>query len=202
MGSSTMLDFISSMIIFAVLMLTVGRVQVNLNSTLYYNTINYMTQNYALELSKIVEFDFHKMGYGVTGATAKIDTADTNRITFKYHLQNSATERQITYRLDAGDADSENPRDSVLYRIEKIGAASAVSVPYRMGVTAFRLRYYKSNFTELSTPVDATYRDSIHSIQVHFRVESPEPIIMPDVTQYISIFWEKLIYPRNISSIR
>ncbi len=200
MGSSAMMDFVGSMMVFAMLILTINRVQVNLNSTMYYNTYNYMTQNYALQLSKTIEFDFHKAGYRGSGnpvITAKVDTAEANRIRLKYYLLNSSTLRTITYRLGARDATSENPRDSILYRTE-----NGTTIPYAIGVTEFRLKYFKSNLTELTAPVTGANLDSIHAIQVYFRVESLAPIILPDATQYISVFWEKLIYPRNLGNLR
>lgn len=196
MGSSAMMDFVGSMMVFAMLILTINRVQINLNSTMYYNTYNYMTQNYALQLSKTIEFDFHKAGYRVAGPN-KVDTAGANRIRLYYYLLNSSTLRTITYWLGARDATSENPRDSILYRTE-----NGVTVPYAIGVTEFRLKYFKGNNTELTAPVTGTNRDSIRAIQVYFRVESLAPIIMPDATQYISVFWEKLIYPRNLGNLR
>jgi hypothetical protein len=198
MGSSTMMDFIGSAIIFGVLIFTVGRVQVNLNSTMYYNTYTYMTQNFALEMSKMIEFDFNKMGYQVTGATAKVDTADTNKIRFKYYFpRTGGSLRTIRYALGEADTTTRNPRDYVLYRTE-----NGVTVNHRIGLTEFRLAYYDSLHRRLATPITGTRTDSIYAIGVYYRVESFEPIIMPDVTQYISVIWEKLIYPRNLKAIR
>lgn len=199
MGSSTVLDLLGSAVIFGVLMLTVGRVQVNLNSTMYYNTYTYMTQNYALEMSKMVEFDFTKMGYLVPPGTAPIDTADTNRIIFRYRYpRTGGTVRLVRYQLGEADGSSENPDDRVLYRTENNS-----TVAHKIGITEFRLTYYDSTYRQLATPITTPARlDSIYAIRVYYRVESFSPIIMPDGSQYISVIWEKLIHPRNLSAIR
>ncbi len=199
MGSSTVLDLLGSAIIFGVLMLTVGRVQVNLNSTMYYNTYMYMTQNYALELSKMIEFDFTKMGYRVPAGTAQIDEADTNKITFRYQFpRTNGTVRLVRYQVGEADESSENPRDFILYRTE-----GTSTVAHKLGLTEFRLTYYDSTYRQLTTPLTTQQRiDSIYAIRVYYRVESLSPIIMPDGSQYISVIWEKLIHPRNLSAIR
>lgn len=211
MGSSTVLDLLGSAIIFGVLMLTVGRVQVNLNSTMYYNTYMYMTQNYALELSKMIEFDFAKIGYRVPTGAAQIDTADTNKITFRYRFpRTSDTIRLVRYRVGEADASSENPRDFILYRTEHLyrtgnlnQTIGTTSLTNRLGLTEFRLAYYDSTYRQLTTPLTTQQRiDSIYAIRVYYRVESLSPIIMPDGSQYISVIWEKLIHPRNLSAIR
>jgi hypothetical protein len=189
-----MMDIMASTIIFGILMFTIGRVQVNLNSTMYYNTYNYMTQNYALELSKTIEFDFHKMGFGVSGT--KLDTAEADKIRFNYYILNDPTMRTVSYEYGAEDSTSENPRDHILYRTE-----NGVTVEHAIGVTEFSLTYLDSTFNVIATPITGAARDSVHAIQVHFRVESHAPIILPDVTQYISVFWEKLIYPRNMGNL-
>ena len=102
MGTSAMLDLVGSMLMFAVLIFTVGRVQVNLNSTMYHNTIMYSTQNYTLALSKQIEFDLHKIGYRVPNGTMKVEHADTTKITFRYVVRDDASQtlRTITYTLD------------------------------------------------------------------------------------------------------
>ncbi|HEX9828991.1 MAG TPA: hypothetical protein VGB10_02155 [Bacteroidota bacterium] len=195
MGSSAMMDIMASTIIFGSLMFTIGRVQINMNSTMYYNTYNYMTQNYALELAKTVEFDFHKMGFNVSGT--KVDTAEANKIRFKYYILNDATMRTVTYELGPEDPASENPDDHTLYRTE-----NGVTVEHNIGVTEFSMTYLDSTFNTLTAPVTGASRDSIHAIQVYFRVQSHAPIILPDITTYISVFWEKLIYPRNMGNLQ
>jgi hypothetical protein len=191
-----MLDFLGSTIVFGVLLLTVGRVQVNLNSTLYYNTYNYMTQNYAIEFSKNIEFEFNKIGYHVTGT--KIDTADVDKIRFSYKERNSTTLVTVTYWKGVADATSRNPHDFLMLKKTNSGAVQQ-QCP---GLTEFRLTYLNASFQTMSTPITGSRTDSIHAIRVNFRVESFEPIIMADRTDYISIYWEKLIYPRNLGNLQ
>jgi hypothetical protein len=199
MGSSTVLDLLGSAAVFGILLLTVGRVQVNLNSTLYYNTYTYMTQNYALELSKIIEHDFTKIGYRIPAGTAAIDTADTNRIQFSYRYPRvDGSHRTVRYRLGPSDATSQNPRDSILYRTE-----NSATTAFTIGLTEFRLTYLDSLYRTMSTPITTLARaDSIYAIRVYYKVQSFEPVVVTGEPQYISVIWDKLIYPRNISAIR
>jgi hypothetical protein len=198
MGTSAMLDFVGSSIIFAVLILTVARVQVNLNSTMYHNTINYATQDYTLSLSKQIEFDFHKIGYRVD--SAKVSTATGSEITFRYYIRNDTanTLRVITYKVDETEVDtlSSNPRAFPLRRIE-----NGDTIVQHLGLTQFLIRYYDPNLVELTPPVTGSYLDSIRAIKVFFRLESLEPVIMPDATRFISVIWEKLMYPRNMGNL-
>lgn len=199
MGSSAMLDFLGSTIVFGVLLLTVGRVQVNLNSTLYYNTYNYMTQNYALEFAKTLEWEFDKIGWHVAGS--KIDTADVSRIRFNFHYLDQAGAEQpatVTYWKGGLDSTSKNPRDFQMMKKMNAGAVQQ-QCP---GLTEFRLSYLDADLKPMSTPITGTRTDSIHAILVNFRTESFEPIIRPDRTDYISVYWEKLIYPRNLGNLR
>lgn len=199
MGTSTMLDFLGSTIIFGMLLLTVGRVQVNLNSTLYYNTYNYMTQNYALEFAKVLEWEFNKIGWHVSGT--KIDTAQVDKIRFSFHYLNmNGTEGSatVTYWKGGLDTTSRNPRDFLMMKKMNAGAVQQ-QCP---GLTEFRLTYLNAEMRPMTAPVTGTSRDSIHAILISFRTESFEPIVMSDRTDYISIYWEKLIYPRNLGNLQ
>jgi hypothetical protein len=204
MGSSAMLDLVGSMLMFAVLIFTVGRVQVNLNSTMYHNTIMYGTQSHTLALSKQIEFDFHKIGFRVPNGTMKVEHADTNTITFRYVIRDdpAQTLRTITYRLDpdttTGPARlTQNPNDIAFLRTE-----NGTTITQNIGLTQFNLRYYDADMNLIPTPITGTWRDSIRAINVFCRIESLEPVIMPDATRYISVIWEKLIYPRNLGNLR
>ncbi len=203
MGTSAMLDLVGSMLMFAVLIFTVGRVQVNLNSTMYHNTIMYGTQNYTLALSKQIEFDFHKIGFRVPNGTIKVEYADTTRITFRYVIRDdpAQTLRTITYALDpdtTGPASlTQNPNDIAFLRTE-----NGTTITQNIGLTEFDLRYYDADMNLIPTPITGSWRDSIRAINVSCRIESLEPVIMPDATRYISVIWEKLIYPRNLGNLR
>ncbi|MCI0563321.1 MAG: hypothetical protein MN733_33005 [Nitrososphaera sp.] len=193
MGSSSRMDIVASAILFGVILTTVGRVQANMNSTMYYNTNNYVTQNFVLALSKQIEFDFTKMGYGID--SAKIGLAERNAIRFSYRLRGEQTRRTIGYSVDVAKRASEtiNPRDLTMVRTE-----NGSVVEQNIGITEFTLTYYNAAMEEISTPVNGARLDSIRAVRVSFRIESFEPIILPEGEQYVSMPWQKLLYPKNL----
>ena len=84
---SVMLDYISSMLMFGILAVTVARVQLNLNSTISQNTFSVTTQQNCVELARQIEHDFLKIGLHAPGQ--KVFFADSNKIAFKGDLGNS-----------------------------------------------------------------------------------------------------------------
>lgn len=191
---STMLDMVGSAIIFGVLLLTVARMQGNVNSTMYQNTFNLNTQTAAVNLARQIEHDFTKMGYRVTGP--KITSADTNAVTFNGALLYGGTVQTVTYSVGAADTASINPRDYYLQR-----QAAAGLIKQRFGLISFNLSYFDTSGNKMNTPVSgAAAFAAIRSINVKFRLESWEPIrTLNDTTPYYyAVSWEKLIYPRNL----
>lgn len=189
-----MLDMVGSAIIFGILILTVARMQGNLNSTMYQNTFNLNTQTAAVNLARQVEHDFTKMGYRVTGQ--KVTSADTNAVTFKGALSYGGTVETVTYSVGVADSASLNPRDYYMQR-----QATAGLIKQRFGLILFNLSYFDTSGNKMTTPISgASAFAAIRAINVKFRLESWEPIrTLNDTTPYYySVSWEKLIYPRNL----
>jgi len=192
-----MLDYIASVIVFGVLILTVGRVQTNLNSTMYQNTYTLTTQRNAVDLARQIESDFLKIGHRVRGA--KISYADTSRITFRGDLMNDWDTVVVDYLAGAKTQSSQtaNPNDFPLFRTVK-----GVSITQQWGLTRFYLQYLDSVNRLISTPI--TVSDSlrrIRSIDVQFTVESPSGVITTTDTLWAGVNWRKLIFPRNLNKI-
>ena len=191
---SSMLDMVGSAIIFGVLILTVARVQGNLNSTMYQNTFNLNTQTEAVLLARQIEYDLTKAGYRVTGA--KILIADSTRIAFKGALTYGGTVDSIAYYPGSEDTTTTNPHDFRFVRY----AASKGGLSQRLGMTYFSISYYDSLNNLMPTPVTGADRFAIRGIHVKFRVESLEPVTDASTrdSSYYAVYWEKLIYPRNL----
>jgi len=197
---STMLDMVGAAILFGVLILAVGRVQGNLNSTMYQNTFNLNTQGEAVLMARIIEYELAKAGYGVSGN--KISVADSTRIAFQGAMRYGGAVDSISYYTGIADSTTMNPYDFKFVRYAR-SAGSALS--QRVGMTYFRLFYYDTTNTMMSTPVTGSSNlAAIRSIRVKFRVESLEPItsaVTGDTSynaRYNAVSWEKLIYPRNL----
>jgi hypothetical protein len=191
------LDYITSVVIFGVLLLTVARVQTNLQSTLGQSTFNLTTQRSGVELARQIEYDFLKIGHRVNGL--KIGVADSTRITFRSDLENNHNVLTVAYRAGTPSEAtySMNPDDFPLYR-----AINGVAVRQNFGLTSFRIWYFDSLYNQMTTPI--TVVDSlrkIKSIRVRFTVTSQDPITDGIDTVWSAITWEKHIIPRNLAKL-
>lgn len=191
---SSIFDMIGAGVLFGVLILTIARVQGNLNTTMYQSTLNLNTQSYAVVLAREIEHDLTKAGYRVTGA--KIHVADSTRIAFKGALTFGGTVDSVAYYLGSADTVTMNPDDFWCVRY----ARSSGALPMRLGMTYFRISYFDSLNNLLATPVAGGSLSAIRGINVKFRVESHEPVTDPmtGIASYFAVSWEKLIYPRNL----
>jgi hypothetical protein len=192
---SSMLDIVGSVVLFGILLVTIGRVQVNLNSTVYENAFSNQVQTNTVEFARQIEFDFTKIGYGVSTGN-KLSYADTATIAFRSDLKNTGIVDSIRYWT--GDptqaASTMNPLDFPIFRRDSDGILTQV-----WGTTRFHLQYYDSLHTRISVPI--THPDSlrkVRSIEVTFSIEGREPGSAVD-TIYYAVAWQKLIYPRNLN---
>src|SRR5258706_4681359 len=78
--------------------------------------IKVMAQTNFTEVTRDLEFNLRKMGYGLTGSDSSIVTADSNRIKFKGDLDDNGTIDTMTYyfnpTLASGHA---NTNTNILY---------------------------------------------------------------------------------------
>ncbi len=191
---SSMIDMVGAAILFGVLILAVGRVQVNLNQTMAQNTFNLNTQSEAVYVARLIEYEVSKAGYGVTGS--KISVADTQSIAFKGAMTYGGTIDSIAYYIGAPDTTTMNPNDFRFVRYAK----SSGAVSQRLVMTQFAISYFDSLNVKMTTPVTGTNLNAIRGINIKFRVESAEPVtdVARDLSNYNAVTWEKLIYPRNL----
>ncbi len=192
---SVMLDIIGSTLILGLVILTILGMNVNISDETYKGLTEYNLQTQSIQLARIVEFDFYKMGYAVS-KPGVIAIADSSRIKFYTNLFNIAGRRDsVEYSLSSYVNSTTNPRDRMLYRFEN---TTKVFINY--SVTRFKMSYYNANDSLLAVPVTGSMRDSIHSIKVYLTLENPEPF---DSTRsggpsYIGTYYAKWIYPRNL----
>lgn len=194
-----MLDYIASVMIFGVLILTVGRIQTNINTTMYQNTFSVTVQGNAVGLARQIEYDFLKMGYHVEGQ--RIFVAAAWGIRYRAGRSAGAYDTvMFTYARGATSQSIEtiNPRDFPLFRTE-----DGTTIRQNWGLTEFEITYFDSTDAALSVPRfshDST--DAIKVIDVRFTIESAEPVIGPyGDTTWNSVTWQKRMYPRNLGQI-
>ncbi|OLD73398.1 MAG: hypothetical protein AUI33_06835 [Ignavibacteria bacterium 13_1_40CM_2_61_4] len=192
---AVMMDIVGSLVLLGMVILMVMGININMSQETYKGLTEYNLHAQSIQLSRIFEFDLYKMGYAVS-KPGVIAVAETSKIKFYSNLFNIAGRRDsIEYDLGTTVPSSTNPRDKSLYRFE-----NTTQVFINFSVTRFKLSYYNGNDSLLGTPVTGTLRDSIKSVRVYLTLESPEPFDTSRTggPSYISTFYQKLIYPRNL----
>jgi hypothetical protein len=194
---NVMLDYIASMLIFGILLLTIARVQSNINTTLYLNTQSIVTQGNATSLARQIEWDFLKIGHRVPGQ--KISYADSVRIAFKSDLENRHIVDDVNYTIGSTSnlTSTFNPRDFHLFR--NVGGST---ITQNFGLVEFKLHYVDSLYRPIPMPITTVSACArIKGIYVSFRVEASEPTVTAVDTQWAAVSWQKLLFPRNLNSL-
>jgi len=194
---NVMLDYIASMLIFGILILTIARVQSNINTTLYLNTQSIVTQGNATSLARQIEWDFLKIGHRVPGQ--KIIYADSISLRFKSDLENRHIIDDVRYRILATSElpSTFNPRDFPLVRETGSG-----TIKQNFGLVEFKLHYVDSLYRPIPMPITTVSACArIKGIYVSFRVEASEPTVTAVDTQWAAVSWQKLLFPRNLNSL-
>ncbi|MBA4312910.1 MAG: hypothetical protein C0417_09795 [Chlorobiaceae bacterium] len=190
-----MLDMVLASVLVGIIILTVMNVNINLSDENYRGMVEFHTQMETIQLARIIEFDFFKMGYRQT-VRPFISIAESSHIKFTSNLKDIAGATDvIEYGLGDLVLNSKNPRDKMLFRIENI---SKVYINY--SVIRFKLTYYNSRDSILSAPIVGALRDSIKSVRVQLMLESSEPYDTARVggKLYSHAMYSKLLFPRNL----
>lgn len=192
MGTSTLMDIIGSTFIMGILILAVVAVNASVSDWTFGSTSTLNAQTNAVEVARLIEWDFLKIGYAVPDTLPKISLADSTRLTFYADLDRTGTIDTVRYYTkNPVSRVGLNPNTFVLYRLTN----SEPEAGSNLGMTLFRLAYYDSLGNKLSMPVTTPAR--IRSIEAAFMVESIIPSMEGDTT-YPGAYWEKRIYPRNL----
>jgi hypothetical protein len=194
---TVILDIAFAAVLLGMIILTVMNVNINMSQENWKGMAELHTQTETIQLARILEFDLYKVGYRVPVALRPaITVADSTHLRFRTNLADKAGAVDVVeYGLGGIVANSKNPRDMMLFRVENI---SKVYINY--SVVQFKLSYYNEKDSLMPAPVTGSALGDIRAIKVILRLESPEPF---DTTwsggnQYASAMYQKVIYPRNL----
>lgn len=186
-----MLDIVGSMVIGSVVVLILLVLNLNIISSSSENLNTNIAQRDLTTCVWVMEYDFYKMGYRVSGS--KIAVADSNELKFYTDLDNDGNQDSIHYFLGelSEYSSTSNPDDRPLYRKENND-----NVATAFSVVEFTLAYHDSigNIIDYASLTGPAARGIVRTINVRLAIESGEPI----EGNYQISQWEKKITPKNL----
>jgi type II secretory pathway component PulJ len=181
MGTSTIFDIITSVVIGGMLLLMALRLNAQAIETnaIYQDNLN--LQQGLVALVDIVEYDFRKIGYcrdftKINPPNTAIVSADSNNIKFLTDIPSNPNDvgdgivDTISYSLGTASVNPNNPRERLLFRV--VNGQSTTG--WSLGVTRFALKYYDALGDTLPFPIADP--KLIYTLEVNLSLESPAPL--------------------------
>ncbi len=168
MGSSTMIDIISSFLISGILLLVALRMNERAIKNTYYSEENLTVQQNMTSLVESLEYDFRKIGYCRNATLLRdpsrfIQYGDTNSISFLTDVNNDGNVDTVKYWLGNNPIlGCQNPNARMLYRQVDNGPAVASN----LGITEFHIAYFNTFGGQLSTPFGAPNQAQVIRITI------------------------------------
>ncbi len=193
---ATVIDILGSSFIGGLILLIIMKMNLFMSNASYYSDNELQLQQNAKTLAEIINYDFRKIGYNVSGTA--ILTAEQKKIKLIGDLEkpgdtgNGVVDTVEYYVLDSTFApETKNPRDIVLVR--KLNNKSIIAGP-TLGLVNLRFSYLDS----LSTPTADLSK--IRYIKTELWIEPSEPInnFVTGNRDSVFTYWEFTIHPRNI----
>lgn len=181
MGFSSLLDILGSTIIGGLLLMILMRMNATSVENNYLYSGEQIVQQNIVEIVKLLEYDFRKIGYcsvwsNIPDPAKAIIRADSSSITFLTDIVTSTypygdgVVDTLKYYLSAKSvlSSTPNPNDMILYRLINHAAVAGSN----LGVTQFKLTYFDANGAKITT-MPASPPLGIASIQIDISVENP-----------------------------
>ncbi len=188
------LEYISSLIYFAFFLMATIALQMGLNASLGKCKMEIEEQLDLIQAVKVMDEDFHKMGYGKTAPNFVVGKVDSNQVQFFSDVDNNGIVDSVSYYLsDVSDlATTANPNDKILYRRLNNDPPTNV-VP---GVVDFELSYVDTAGAVMTDAALATTSglNLVRAVRVKMKLESP---FRMDNT-YAGTSWQISYAPVNI----
>ena len=168
MGAQVMIDLLGSALIGGIIILTMNQLKGRAIDQTGLYSMTRVTQRNLVSVTKIVEYDFRKMGYGVPNPTGAILQADASSITFLGDYNRNGVMDTIKYWLGPTSdlITTPNPNDRILYR--KLNHEQPYKLDY--GVTKFKLEYFNQDLQTVSMCA------AIRIVQINIEVQSQYPL--------------------------
>ena len=205
MGFSSLLDILGSSIVGSLLLLILLRLNNASVENTYKNSGELIVQQDLVEVVKLIEYDFRKIGYcanfnKIPDPSKSILLADSNKITFLTDVAELPTYPNgdgnvdtLKYYLGSTIelSNTPNPEDRMLYRVVN-GQTPGGS---NLGITLFHLTYYNSLGSLLNPPIAQT--GEIATIQIDIEIENTAAYN----NQYSTVFWRQIrLVSRNLKN--
>jgi hypothetical protein len=181
MGFSTLLDILGSTIAGGLLLMILMRMNATSTQNNYLYSGEQIVQQNLVEVVKLLEYDFRKIGYCYTWSNipdpAKaIIQADSSSITFLTDIVTNANPYgdgvvdTLKYYLSSKSvlSSTPNPNDMILYRRINHDAVAGSN----LGVTQFKLTYFNASGAKITT-MPSSPPLGIASVQIDIAVENP-----------------------------
>lgn len=186
-----LLDIIGATVLWSFIILIMLRVNTQMNNNSFENLNTSITQKEAIELGKIIEFDFPKAGDIISGD--KIIVADSSELEFYFDFNHDGSTDSLKYFLGTTSELSftSNPNDRPVYRRFN-NTTNIVG-----SISNFKLTYLDSSGVQISyaSLLNQTNRDNIKTIGIYFLKEA---VYINYDGLYPAMEWERKISPNNL----
>jgi hypothetical protein len=207
MGLQTVIDLIGSSVIFGWLFLITITAGVSNKEDFQSNQGELLCQQNLVELTKLLEYDFRKIGYckepdRLPNPALAILLADSTRIKFLTDLDLDGTGPDglvdsLYYYLGPPGGMMNNPNTCILYRVvNNLPAAGS-----NMGVTSFKLTYFDQFNNIIGTPVAQANLQNIYSIQISMSVQNVVASALAETAPINSQFQSAFYQQRRLSTV-
>jgi len=203
-----MIDIVGSAVIACVILLLVFQMNQSMGSMTFQNTLDVITQENSKTIADIINFDFYKIGYGVSidPLNPAIQLADSDRITFTSDIHQRGTVDTVRYFTSSVPypIQGSTTKFKKLYRLVDTTASAGAN----LGITSFRFSYYDTlgHQIVLPPPTDTASLAKIKSIRIQMTVRNPISVDSTLAgtfdTTFAATYWEKWISPKNLRAVK
>lgn len=197
MGSSTLIDIVSSMLISGFLLVTALQMDEKAVQNTYYSQSNLTVQENLTSLVQNLEYDFRKMGYCADPNLQPktymyLVQGDTSSISFVADLDDIGVLDTVKYYLGGPVPGCPNPHVKMLYRQVDSGPA----VGSNLGVTEFYLKYLDSFGQQIAVPFTAP--SQVQMVEITVRVEPTAAYNDSTYKQNFALWRQTRLISRNL----
>ncbi len=199
---NAILDVVCSIVIGGIVLVMVVGFNGNIVEGAGVQTIKVNAQANLTTVTGILENEFNKMGYLILARSdSAIIYADSNKIAFIADFRDQGNMDTIVYSFNPTQRSGHaNLNTRILTRTYIPQISNPTSQSINLGITRFRLSYYRDGDTALvGYPVSRP--SQIKAVKVAINLESTVPYKETSM-KYLKlnpgVYWERIIKPRNL----